>query len=59
MARQSPIDIHPEEMTVYEPQFNVKFDYNECHDAHLDNIHWTVRVCIHNFHRNFVLVARN
>lgn len=44
MGRQSPIDIHPKEMTVYEPQFNVEFKYEECQDPNLENILWTVRL---------------
>jgi|LauGreDrversion4_2_1035121.scaffolds.fasta_scaffold447260_1 hypothetical protein len=53
MGRQSPIDIHPKEMTVYEPQFNVEFKYEECQDPNLENILWTVRVRIIKFDINF------
>lgn len=33
-------------MTVYEPQFNVDFNYNQVENVQLENILWTVRVSI-------------
>jgi hypothetical protein len=44
--QQSPININAMEMTEYEPQFNVEFNYNQVKDSQLENILWTLRVSI-------------
>ena len=42
--QQSPIDIKMKEITEFDGQFKVDFNYNQVKDVQLENIEWTLRV---------------